>query len=329
MTQSRFGPLRASSAAVPFSPDMSKDLLAGVFAPVLTPFNATLAPEPQSFIRFCGWLLDQDVGLAVFGTNSEANSLSVEERVTLLEALIDAGLPADRMMPGTGSPALSDAVKLSTAAARAGTAAVLMLPPFYYKPVSDDGLFAFYAETIERVGDQRLKICLYHIPQLSGVAITLRLIEMLVKRYPATVVGIKDSGGDFANTRAMLDAFDGFRVFCGSERFLAETMRHGGAGCISACANINPAAIAEACRRHDEPCAQARQQALNATRDIFENYPMIAALKHAVAHFGQCSTFRLTRPPLLGLSADHASSLIARLEAAGFAMPGLALALGD
>jgi len=306
---------------------MSKDLLAGVFAPVLTPFDATLAPDPQSFIRFCRWLLDQDVGLAVFGTNSEANSLSVDERLALLGALIDAGLPADRMMPGTGSPALLDAVKLSAAAAKAGTAAVLMLPPFYYRPASDDGLFAFYAETIERVGDRRLKICLYHIPQLSGVAITLKLIEMLVKRYPATVVGIKDSGGDFANTKAMLDTFDGFRVFCGSERFLADTMRHGGAGCISACANINPAAIAEACRRHDEPCAEVRQQALNAIRDIFENYPMIAALKHAVAHFGQSESFRITRPPLLGLRADQTNGLIARLEAVGFAMPGLAFAL--
>jgi 4-hydroxy-tetrahydrodipicolinate synthase len=208
----------------------------------------------------------------VFGTNSEANSLSVEERVTLLEALIDAGLPADRIMPGTGSPALSDAVKLSTAAARAGTAAVLMLPPFYYKPVSDDGLFAFYAETIERVGDQRLKICLYHIPQLSGVAITLRLIEMLVKRYPATVVGIKDSGGDFANTRAMLDAFDGFRVFCGSERFLAETMRHGGRAAYRPAPTSIRRRSPKPGRRHDESCAEARQQALNATRDIFENY---------------------------------------------------------
>src|SRR5204863_8326993 len=209
---------------------------AGAFPPLLTPFDATLAPDPQSFIRVCGWLLDQDVGLAVFGTNADANSLSVEERVALFEALIDAGLPSHRMMPGTGSPALADAVKLSAAAAKAGSAAVLMLPPFYYKPESDDGLFAFYAETIERVGDRRHKLCLYHIPQLSGVAITPKLIEMLVKRYPATVVGIKDSGGDFANTKAMLDTFDGFRVFCGSERFLAETMRHGAAGCISACA---------------------------------------------------------------------------------------------
>src|SRR5207248_1801355 len=133
----------------------------------------------------------------------------------------------------------TDAVALSAAAARANTAAVLMLPPFYYKPASDDGLFAFYSELIERVSSGNLRICLYHIPQMSGVPITLALIERLIKRYPATVIGIKDSGGDFAHTKAMLDRFKGFRVFCGSERFLTDTLGHGGAGCISATANLN------------------------------------------------------------------------------------------
>ena len=306
---------------------MSDEILSGVFAPVLTPFDATLAPDRQKFVRFCQWLIDQGVGLAVFGTNSEANSLSLDERLDLLDALTAAGLPAGRMMPGTGSCALTDAVKLGAAAAKAGTAAVLMLPPFYYKPVSEDGLFAFYAETIERVGDRRFKICLYHIPQMSGVPITLRLIEMLLKRYPTTVAGIKDSGGDFAHTKAMLDGFEGFRVFCGSERFLTETMRHGGAGCISATANVSPAAIADAFRRHREPCAEGRQRALDAIRGIFQDYPMIAALKHAVAQYGRCESFRITRPPLPPLEPDTSAALIARLESAGFAMPGLSLML--
>jgi 4-hydroxy-tetrahydrodipicolinate synthase len=308
-------------------PSTSAGNLSGVFAPVLTPFDRTLAPDRQSFIRFCRWLLSQGVGLAVFGTNSEANSLSVDERLDLLDTLIDAGLPAHRMMPGTGSCSLPDAVRLCAAAAQAKTAAVLMLPPFYYKPVSDDALFSFYAETIERVGDPHLKICLYHIPQLSGVPITLTLIEMLLRRYPGIIAGIKDSSGDFANTKAMLDRFEGFRVFCGSERFLTETMRHDGAGCISACANVNPSAIADAYRRSSEPCADTRQQGLDRLRDIFQDYPMIAALKHAAAHFGDHQTFRIIRPPLLELNSEQGASLIARLENAGFAMPGLTSAL--
>ena len=228
----------------PLNPiDGGRSSLSGVFAPVLTPFTETLAPDRTLFVRFCRWLIGQGAGLAVFGTNSEANSLSVEEKLDLLAALLDAGIAPDRLMPGTGACAIPDAVRLSAAAAKAGTAAVLMLPPFYYKGVSEDGVFAYYAEVIERVGDDRLKICLYHIPHLSGVAITRPLIARLIARYPDTVVGIKDSGGDFANTKAMLDEFPGFRVFCGSETFLTDTLAHGGAGCISAAANVNPAAI--------------------------------------------------------------------------------------
>src|SRR5688572_31223585 len=222
---------------------MAHENLAGVYAPVVTPFDKTLKPDAALFVKFCSWILTQGAGLAVFGTNSEANSLNLAEKLELLTRLIEAELPPERMMPGTGACALPDAVALCHAAAKAKTAAVLMLPPFYYKPVSDDGLFAFYAETIQRVGDPGLRICLYHIPQISGVPITLSLIERLIKAYPDTVVGIKDSGGDFANTKAVLDAFPAFRTFCGSERFLLDTMRHGGAGCISAMANIHPGAI--------------------------------------------------------------------------------------
>jgi 4-hydroxy-tetrahydrodipicolinate synthase len=306
---------------------MKDSPLSGVFAPVITPFDRLLAPDPKNLVQFCRWLIAQDVGLAMFGTNSEANSLTVDERLALLHQLVDSGLPADRMMPGTGACALGDAVRLCGAAARLGAAAVLMLPPFYYKPVSDDGLFAFYAETIERVGDPRLKICLYHIPRFSGVPITLELIAKLLRRYPETIVGIKDSGGDFAHTRAMIEAFNGLRVFSGSERFLNDTIRHGGAGCISAGANINPGEIAAAFRRHAEPEAEARQHALDAIRDIIQNYPMIAALKAAVAHFGRSETFRIMRPPLESLGDGESASLIARLEGRGLTMPGLAEAL--
>ena len=306
---------------------MTDNCLAGVFAPVLTPFDASLRPDAESFVRFCRWLLSQDVGLAVFGTNSEANSLSVPERLDLFDALIGAGLPPGRMMPGTGACALSDAVRLCGAAAKAGTAAVLMLPPFYYKPVSDEGLFAFYAETIERVGDPRLKICLYHIPQISGVPITLELIAKLTRRYPETVVGIKDSGGKFENTKTVLERFPGFRVFCGSERFLTDTARHGGAGCISALANVNAAAIADAWRRREEPCAESRQKAHTAIREIFEGYVVIPALKETVARLGGRESFRLVRPPLVPLGPEQSRALSDRLLTAGFQTPELHEAL--
>ena len=302
---------------------MSQESLAGVFAPVLTPFDKTLKPDGPLFVKFCNWILSQGAGLAVFGTNSEANSLSVPEKLELLSLLIENEVPPERMMPGTGACALSDAVTLCQAAAKAKTAAVLMLPPFYYKQVPEDGLFAFYAETIERVGDAALKICLYHIPQVSGVAITLRLIKRLIERYPNTVVGIKDSGGDFANTKAMLDAFPGFRVFCGSERFLLDTMRHNGAGCISAMANIHPGAIVNLYETRNNPDAEAKQTALNAMRAVYDTVAMMPGLKRTVAEYGKSPGFKTLRPPLMALSDQDWARLETSLGDLGLKMPNL------
>ena len=157
------------------------DRIAGVLSPVVTPFTADLAPDTERFVRQCRCLLSQNVGLAVFGTNSEANSLSVEEKIELLDRLVAAGLDPARMMPGTGHCALPDSVRLTAHAAKAGCGGVLMLPPFYYKGVSDKGLFRSFAEVIERVGDPRLRIYVYHIPPVSQVPITLALIERLLK----------------------------------------------------------------------------------------------------------------------------------------------------
>ena len=148
----------------------------GILSPVLTPFNPDGSPDPDRFIRHCRWLLDQDVGLAVFGTNSEANSLSVSEKRRLLDGLLAAGINPAKLMPGTGACALPDAIELTRHAVSAGCAGVLMLPPFYYKGVSDEGLFRAFAQVIEAVADDRLRIYLYHIPPVSGVPITLTLI---------------------------------------------------------------------------------------------------------------------------------------------------------
>ena len=298
----------------------------GVLAPVVTPFTADLRPDPARLVRHCRWLLDQDVGLAVFGTNSEANSLSVREKLDLLDAMDAAGIPPTRMMPGTGCCALPDTVELTRRAVQQGCAGVLMLPPFYYKGVSDDGLFASYAEVIERVGDDRLRIYLYHIPPVSQVAISLPLIERLLARYPGTVAGIKDSSGDWNNTRAMLQRFtpQNFDVFAGSETFLLATLRAGGAGCISATANVNPRAIGTLARDWQQPDAEARQTALDRVRATFQKFPMIPALKAAIAHFSDDDEWSIVRPPLLALTADQRRQLIDALTPIAFAMPGLA-----
>ena len=303
----------------------------GVLSPVVTPFTSDLRPDAPRLARHCRWLLANDVGLAVFGTNSEANSLTVAEKLGLLDALVEAGIPAARMMPGTGTCALPDTVELTRRAVAHGCGGVLMLPPFYYKGVSDDGLFASFAEVIERVGDARLRIYLYHIPPVSQVPISLPLIDRLLHRYPGTVAGIKDSSGDWDNTRAMLEQFQprGFDVFAGSETLLLATLRAGGAGCISATANVNPAAIAKLRRDWQEPDADARQAALDRVRAAFQRFPMIPALKAAVAHFSGDKSWATVRPPLVALNEEPWRQLLETLNALGFAMPGIGLENAD
>jgi len=282
----------------------------GVLAPVVTPFKADLSPDPQRFIRHCQWLLSQNCGLAVFGTNSEANSLSMEERAMLLDELVAAGGDPSRMMPGTGCCSIMETVKLTKQAVGHGCAGVLMLPPFYYKDVSEEGLYRYFSEVVQRVGDARLKIYLYHIPPVAVVGITPRLVERLLATYPNAIAGMKDSSGDWNNTKTFLDAFSvrsasavadspwrarTFDVFVGSETFLLANMRNGGVGTISAMANVNPAAIYElyvGCTEKskfenresklDPPSSRGRgttarldleglQERLNVVRQIFSN----------------------------------------------------------
>jgi 4-hydroxy-tetrahydrodipicolinate synthase len=284
----------------------------GVLAPVLTPFDSRLDPDRALFLRHCSALLDQGcTALAPFGTTSEANSLSVEEREALLAALIEGGLPPAKLVPGTGCTALTDSVRLSRAAARAGCAGVLMLPPFYYKNVSEEGLFRSFAAVIDRVAEPRLRVYLYHIPPVSQVGIPLRVIERLLARYPGVVVGIKDSSGDFENTRAMLHAFPGFEVFVGSEKFLLRNLREGGAGCITATANVNAAGIARAFRERSEE----RQREIDTVRSAYEKFPMIPALKETLARRTGNDAWRIVRPPLVELSEEQRTALSAAVDA--------------
>ena len=301
--------------------------IAGVLSPVVTPFGADLAPDAARFVRHCKWLLANGCsGLAVFGTNSEANSMSVGEKLDLLEALLAGGVPAAALMPGTGHCALTDSVAMTRRAVELGCGGVLMLPPFYYKGVADEGLYRNFAEVIERVGDSRLRLYLYHIPPVSQVPITLALIERLLKKYPGIVAGAKDSSGDWSNTKAMLDAFAkaGFDVFAGSEVFLLDNMRHGGKGCITATGNVNPGPIDRVYRNWQAASADQLQAGITATRNIVQRVPMIPALKAIIAHFGNDPQWRTVRPPLVELERTQEQGLIAALRAAGFDMPGLA-----
>src|SRR5829696_4938925 len=300
----------------------------GVLSPVVTPFDADYRPDAARFVRHCRWLLGNDVGLAIFGTNSEGNSLTVGEKIGLLDTLVEAGLPPSRMMPGTGTSALGDTVELTRYAVQLGCGGVLMLPPFYYKNNTDEGLYRSFSEVIQRVGDDRLRVYLYHIPPVAQVPITLTLIERLLKAYPGIIAGVKDSSGNWPNTQAMLEQFQphGFDVFAGSESFLLPTLRGGGAGCISATANVNPGPIARLAATWQQAGADAQQAGLDAVRQVFQRFPMIPALKAAIAHYGHDPAWGTVRPPLVELDAAQRTALIEALDAVNFTMPGLAVA---
>lgn len=298
----------------------------GVLSPVLTPFHADYAPDADRFIRHCKWLLAQEVGLAIFGTNSEANSMSVAEKRKLFDALLEAGLPPQRMMPGTGCCAIPDSIELTRRAVQAGVAGVLMLPPFYYKGVSEEGLYRAFASVIDGVADERLRVYLYHIPPVAAVPIPRGVVARLLKSYPGVVAGMKDSGGDWKHTQAMIEEFgpQGFDVFAGSENFLLADLRAGGPGCITATANVNPTAIVQLYKTWRQADADEQQKKLDATRAAFAQFPLIPAMKAAIAWKTGRSDWVHVRPPLVDLDAAQQQTLQSALDQVGFTMPNAA-----
>jgi 4-hydroxy-tetrahydrodipicolinate synthase len=293
----------------------------GVLVPVLTPFTALGEPDAARLVGFCRWLLDEGAGgLAIFGTTSEANSMSAGERMALLDRLVEAGVPPQKLMPGTGACALTEAAALARHAVGHGCGGVLMLPPFYYKPVADDGIFAFLSGVIDRVGSAALKVFLYHIPPVAVVGYSLDLVGRLIAAYPETVVGLKDSSGDWPNTAALLERFPGFAVFPGSEVFLLDALRRGGAGCITATGNINVRGIARLHADWRTQEAEALQAEATALRKAMQAYPMVPALKRVIAHFRGDPGWAAVRPPLTALDPAQSAALLADLARLGFAL---------
>ena len=299
--------------------------LPAVLSPVLTPFLVNGEPDAKQLLKQCQWLESNGVGQAIFGTNSEANSMSASQKLRVLDEVLAGGLNPAHMMPGTGACSVDDAVTMTRAAVKGKCAGVLMLPPFYYKDVSDDGLFAYYSEVIQQVGDSGLQIYIYNIPPVTKITLSLALLEHLVKTYPKTIVGMKDSSGDWVYTESVIKllAPHGFRVYAGSEVFLMSTLRAGGIGCISATANVNPKAIASLAANWKAADADQRQADLDQVRSIFAQYQMIAGMKTAVAHYSKNDGWLRMRPPLMPLTIDQQNKLLNELQKINFSMPGV------
>jgi 4-hydroxy-tetrahydrodipicolinate synthase len=293
--------------------------ITGVYCAAATPVDPDLAVDLGLFTDHCRHLLENGCdGVALLGTTGEANSFGISERRAILEGVVAGGIAPERLMPGTGCCAIPDTVELTRHALSLGITRVVMLPPFYYKGPSEEGLFAAYSEVIERVADARLRIVLYHIPQMSGVPITLGLMRRLVERYPSTVVGVKDSAGDLANMKAIVDALPGFSVLAGADPLMLPLLQHGGAGCITATSNLIADSLATVFRHFRDPAqagaVEAAQARINQWRTLSNAYgAQIATIKAMIAARSGAPGWLGVRPPLTPLPEAQLTELSAQL----------------
>ena len=296
----------------------------GVFAAALTPLQDDLSPDIGATIGHYRWLLDEGCdGIVCLGTTGEANSFSLDERLALLDALGATDLPS-KLVVGTGCCAVADTVRLSKKAMEIGAAGVLVLPPFYYKGPSDEGLYAAYAETIERIGDPALKLYIYHFPKMTAIDMGLELIGRLIAAYPDNVVGLKNSSGDWGSISSMIEAFPGFDVFAGTEEFLLPTLKLGGPGCMSATVNLLAPQSAEVYAKWRDDGAEALQEHLTTLRRTISRSAPIPSMKALLARQTGTAAWTKVRPPLVAIDAAQTERLAAELAGQGLELAAAA-----
>ena len=289
--------------------------LQGVITPLLTPFEDNGSIARDLWVSHAKWVLEQGAHyLSPFGTTGEALSMSCGERVEAVDWLVDAGIPADRLMPGTGVPSLAETLVMSRHAVSRGCAAIMVLPSFFFTQASEDGHFRYFSELIEGINDDALKICLYNIPQNSGVAITPSLAARMNVAFPDAVVAYKDSSGDWSNTVAVIEASPSLAVFPGSESFLTQGLDAGGAGCISATMNLNAGAIRkvfEGKTAGDD--VEALDKDIKTFRKIVQNADLISAMKAALAVRSGDDRWLNIRAPLMNARKQQGVDVLDKL----------------
>ncbi|MCH8943906.1 MAG: dihydrodipicolinate synthase family protein [Proteobacteria bacterium] len=288
----------------------------GIIAPILTPFDDDLSVVSSLFVAHAKWLIEQGcAGIAPFGTTGEALSVGIDERIAAIEALLESGIDAGRLIPGTGLSNVADTARLSRACLDMGCAGVLTLPPFYFKDVSDDGLYNYFEQLITAIGSDA-RIYLYHIPPVAIVGVSPTLASRLHADFPDQIVGIKDSSGDWNNTRALFE-ISGLVVYPGSELRLLEALQLGAPGCITATANVNAANIARVMELHDQGngvAANTLHETVKGLRLTLQEYSPIPAQKRLLAIASGDARWANVRPPLVAMSDTDGRELQALLE---------------
>jgi len=276
---------------------MSQATLSGVIAAIATPIEEGGAPDIKRATKLARFLLDNGCdGLNVLGTTGEATSFAREERMAVMSAYKQDGLPMQRLMVGTGAAAVADAVALTRHAEALGFAGALVLPPFYYKGVPDDGLAAYVGALVEA---SKIPLYLYHFPAMSGLPWHLTLIKLLRDAYPGRIVGLKDSSGDMAFARQAAAIAPDFAVFPSNEAALLEARSGVFAGCISATANCNADLCGRAWRQGDK----AALDAAITVRKLFDGKPLVPGVKSLLAHIHGDPALARVKPPLAPYAA--------------------------
>lgn len=291
----------------------------GVFCAAATPFAEDGSPDHAAFAQHCHALIEEGCdGIALLGTTGEANSLGLWERQDLLDRVIEAGIAPSRLVPGTAQTSVPDSVALTRHAVEAGVRAVVLLPPFYYKGVSDEGLFRAYAEIIDKVADDRLRVILYHIPQISGIAISQQLIARLQAAYPGIVIGVKDSSGDLDNMRRTIAECPNFAVMAGADPLMLPLLQSGGAGCITASSNLVASDLRIAFDGWQDPAREvevtAAQARINAWRELTNTYVQLPTVKTMLARRRGLDSWTRVRPPFVELIDEERQSVWAQME---------------
>ena len=287
-------------------------MIKGLIAPILTPFDKQLKLDQKMYNDLAKDLLNNGCsGLAPFGTTGEALSVGNDERMDALEGLIKSGIDPDILIPGTGLCNLPDTIKLTKHAIDMGCHGVMTLPPFYFKGMTDDGLFEHFEKLIEGVNTNKLKIYLYHIPQVCGVGLSIDLVQKLKSSFPETIVGIKDSSGVWENTEALLKIKD-LIVYPGAELPVIEAIKLGAPGCISATANLNSkdiASVIELCHSKNWDEAEKLQKKVKSVRLLFQDYAPIPAQKALLAIQTKNPMWNNLRPPFQQISKEKSAEL--------------------
>ncbi len=290
----------------------------GVIPAALTPMHLDGSPNAALLADHCRHLLEEGcASVLVLGTTGEANSFTTAERRSILEGVLSAGIAGHKILVGTGCCSIGETVELTRHALSVGVERVLVLPPFYYKKVSDAGLFDAFAATIERIGDDRLRLFVYLIPQMTGIEIGPDLIEKLQASFPTVVAGLKDSSGNWESTHELCRRFGArIDVLVGTEALMLQAMAAGASGCITAMGNAAARPIIDLYEKRSDATATSMEHGVNAVRTIFESFAVIPALKAYLAATTGEQSWRIVRPPLRSLSTEETTALMARLESA-------------